>query len=130
MADYCVFVDSKNVSQLVSLFHPKVTVDYGPQFKAKGREGLENLFTMFLASCESTSHHITNITTTMKNDTICAQSYVSAWHQLPGQSDPLIVHGRYLDTFAEHNSQILIMSRTLFTHGSTQHMPFNSLIRK
>lgn len=130
MADYCVFVDSKNVSQLVSLFHPEVTVDYGPQFKAIGRENLENLFTMFLASCESTSHHITNITTSMNNDVISAQSYVSAWHQLAGQSDPLIVHGRYLDTFAEHGSQILVKSRTLLMHGSTQRMPFNTLIRK
>ena len=129
MADYCVFVDSKKVSQLVNLFHPEVTVDYGPQFKTQGREGLEKLFTMFLASCESTSHHITNIATTMDNDVISAQSYVSAWHQLPGQSNPLIVHGRYLDTFAEHGSEILITSRTLFTHGSTQQLPFNTLSR-
>lgn len=129
MADYCVFVDSKKVSQLVNLFHPEVTVDYGPQFKAKGREGLEILFTKFLASCESTSHHITNIATTLENDVIIAKSYVSAWHQLPGQSEPLIVHGRYLDTFAENGSQILIMSRTLLMHGSTQLLPFNILIR-
>lgn len=127
---YCTFVDSKQFKDLVHLFSKNATIDYGPNLKCQGHADISALFKQLRLSCESTSHHITNIQIRSSKDQIFGTAYVLAWHQMKADtSADFTVLGRYSDEFVFENNKLKICNRVLLVHGSTKEVPLNKIRR-
>jgi hypothetical protein len=94
---YCDLVDANRREDILALFAPEATFDYGHGKIFTGRQELSALFAG-LDQNEATSHHLSNITVTFDNpDTARSHSYIYAYHRR--RADGRLVHlwGRYDD---------------------------------
>jgi hypothetical protein len=94
---YCELVDANRPADIVALFAPGASFDYG---HGKIFTGLQQLSTLFggLDQNEATSHHLSNITVSFDNPgTARSHSYIYAYHRR--RADGQLVHlwGRYDD---------------------------------
>lgn len=94
---YCALVDANQQQDVVALFEPDAVYDHGHGRVYRGHAELCNLFGA-LDSNEATSHHLSNIGFSHRDDgTVASSSYVYAYHRRVGTGETVHVWGRYED---------------------------------
>lgn len=94
---YCDLVDANRQADIVALFTPEATFDYGHGQVYTGQEALRGLFSN-LDRNDATSHHLSNVTITFDDaDTARSHSYLYAYHRRRGTDHLVHLWGRYDD---------------------------------
>lgn len=95
LADYCWYVDRRDVDAVVALFVPDAVFDLGFGRVHRGHEELRGMYER-LDAYTATSHHCTTPRVDLDGDTGSVRSAMYAFHRRPDGSQ-LHLWGAYLD---------------------------------
>ena len=121
---YCRAVDRADYEALRSLYHPDATDSHG-SFSTGGVE-------QFIAQLQAAEPYVRvsqhNITTTnfvIEEDTARGEIYCLVFHTFAGPKHDIdvVIGGRYLDWYTQHDGQWKFMQRTIVADWSYQNDP-------
>jgi hypothetical protein len=121
---YCRAVDRADYKTLRSLYHPDATDSHG-SFSAGGVE-------QFIAQLQAAEPYVRvsqhNITTTnfeIDGDTARGEIYCLVFHTFTGPEHDIdvVIGGRYLDWYTQHDGRWKFMQRTIVADWSYQNDP-------
>jgi hypothetical protein len=114
MTRYARATDRCDQELLRSVFWPDAVTDYEGVFSGPVTEYFKQSASM-TEHMEHTAHLLGNMLIEIDGDFAKAESYVLAFHRLPGEVQPhdLLLGARYLDTFEKRNDVWRILKRTL-----------------
>jgi ketosteroid isomerase-like protein len=111
LADYCWYVDRRDVDAVVALFAPDATFDLGFGRVHRGHDELREMYER-VDAYTATSHHITTPRLDLSGDTGSVRSAMYAFHRRPDGSQ-LHLWGAYLDEVARAEGGWRFTARTL-----------------
>ncbi|MFD7407817.1 nuclear transport factor 2 family protein [Streptomyces sp. NPDC059866] len=114
LADYCDRLDRYDVDEVLALFAPDGTYDFGFGRIFRGLDELRVLFSR-VEAYRATSHHVSNIVVDPGpgGDTATARSALYAYHVRREDESEVHVWGQYHDRFVRVGDAWLVKERRL-----------------
>ena len=118
---YCGHCDRAEADELLELFTPDATVDYGPDVQTLN--GTEEIRAMVSAGLSgffaATSHHVSNFVIRFDGpDAAQSQCYLHAWHRYQDGRPDSELWGQYHHAFRRHSGRWKISRLVLKAAGA------------
>lgn len=113
---YADAIDRADIPGILALFTADAVWDYAPEGSHRGHEAIRGFFRERLVPFARTSHHVgPPVVRRDRDGSLESTAYYIATHLLK-DATRYTVHGRYVDTFREEGSTLLISWRRVVVH--------------
>ena len=114
-------IDANDPVGASEFFAPDVEVEIMTGKRYQGRERFARAVGRVLDQYERTSHHLTNVSTSIRGDTAQALAYVYAYHRMAATGEPWHLWARIRDRFERRDGRWVVVEHVLLGVDSVPH---------
>ena len=114
-------IDANDPVGASEFFAPDVEVEIMTGKRYQGRERFARAVGRVLDQYERTSHHLTNVSTSIEGNTAQALAYVYAYHRMAATGEPWHLWARIRDRFERRDGRWVVVEHVLLGVDSVPH---------
>ena len=116
-------IDANDPVGASEFFAPDVKVEIMTGKRYQGRERFARAVGRVLEQYERTSHHLTNVSTSIQGDSAESLAYVYAYHRMAATGQPWHLWARIRDRFERREGRWVVVEHVLLGVDSVPHRP-------